>query len=1007
MSTSGRADVSTGTRRRRRAGLPAPLTPLVGREREAAAVGQHLRRTDVRLLTLTGPPGIGKTRLALAVAGAAGANFPDGVAFAPLATITDHALVPAAVARALGLREDRRRPLRDSLLGYCRAEALLLVLDNFEQVLGAGRFVADLLAGCPRVKALVTSRAALRLAGEHQWPVPPLAFADPRAEADPAALAGSAAATLFLCRARAVRPDLAAPDESAPVVAEICARLDGLPLALELAAARVKVLPLPALNAHLAARRLALLTGGARDAPARHRTLRGAIAWSHDLLAPDEQALFRRLGVFVGGCTAEAAQAVCADGGSGVTGGRGATGGVHRPPRGPWRHALDGLASLVDQSLLQPAGAAGGAPRFAMLETLREYALERLVRSGEAAATRRRHAAFCLALAEQAAPALRGPEQVTWLARLEAEHDNLRAALRWKVERARAGDAAAAAQGRRLGAALWPFWLLRGHLGEGRAWLAALLALPGPPVGPPARPRAGLLLGAEQLAPPTADAAAARRLVASLEESLALCRAAGDGSGAARALLALSGRTLGLGDPAAALASAQESLALCRAADDRWGTARALGQVGARLAARGDRAAGRARCEEGLALMRRVGDRHGLARALGGVADILQAQGDYAAARPLLEESAARLRELGHRADLALVLTRLAVLAVVRGDPAARRALVAQSLAAARELGDPFTLAEALLRLGHSARGAGDYAAARRFAEESLALCAELGDEAGRAHCWGLLGSVARHEGQPARARTLLERSLAAARRLEAGQRERSGLVFGHGLFWLGFWCHWNLGDLACDAGGYAVAGARYREALAAGGTLVRAAAWHATTPLVGVARLAAAAGRLERAARLFAAANAIRTSSRRPWSPVDLPDHERVAAALRAARSPAPAALQAAAAEGQTLTVDQAVADALEMLDALAGPTPPAAWAPPAAAAGARAAGAGAPPRLTAREREVAGLVALGQSNRQIAEALVITERTAENHVGHILAKLDFRSRAQIAAWATVHDLA
>lgn len=412
--------------------LPAPLTPLVGRAQAEADVARLLHRPEVRLLTLTGPAGVGKTRLALQVAWDLGATYPDGVAFVALAALRDPALVLPTIARTLGLRDAGGRPLDKTLLAALRDRSLLLVLDNLEQVLVAGPAIAEVVAACPGVTVLATSRARLRVRGEHEYPVPPLAL--PASGADDQGVAGVAAVALFVQRARALQPDFVLTTATATPVAEICRRLDGLPLALELAATRIKVLPPRALLARLG-QRLILLTDGPRDAPPHQRTLRATLAWSYDLLTPDQQALFRQLAVFVGGCTLETAEAVCAP-----------DDGPDRPP------LLDGLAQLVDQSLLVvdrgaavedgDRGADSVEPRYGMLETLREYGLEALAARGETDVVHRRHALHYLALVEAALPWLTGPHQVAWFARLEREHDNVRAALQWAC--ARAGGTGAA-----------------------------------------------------------------------------------------------------------------------------------------------------------------------------------------------------------------------------------------------------------------------------------------------------------------------------------------------------------------------------------------------------------------------------------------------------------------------------------------------------------------------------------------------------------------------------------
>jgi predicted ATPase len=690
----------------RPSGLPAARTRFVGRDRERAAVSALLQREDVRLLTLTGPGGIGKSRLALEVAANAADRFPGGVHYLGLAPVADPSLIPSAISRALGLREGGRSSPTDALMDHLRRAVrapTLLVADGFEHLVAAAPVMADLVAAGPNLKVLVTSRSPLHVYGENEFPVPAMSLVDPKSAVSPEAAMASEAVALFAHRAAAVRPDFAVTAENAAAVAEICARLDGLPLAIELAASRVRLLSPTAICVRLE-KRLALLTGGARDLPARQQTLRGAIDWSHDLLDPAEQKLFRRLGVFAGGCTLEAAEAVCnARNDLGVD-------------------VMGGMEAMVDRSLLQRVEHSGGEPRFTMLETIREYALEQLAASGDEALMRKAHAAYCLVLAEE--QVTDGPESpaAEFLERFEAEHDNFRAALDHLT---RSGNAE---WGLRLGAALFRFWEMREHLAEGSDRLQRLLALPGASARIKARARA--LFAAGVLAGEQGDYDAA---VGFLEESLAIERERNDGWGIAVTRNALAVILLDRGDVGSAAAHFEENAALWRELGDRAAVARSISNLARAATAQGDFAKAHALHDESIAIFRELGDRTGAAWALDHQADVARERGDLEAAQGLCEKSLAEFREIGDPWGIAGTLTDLGNLARIRSDFARARSLYGQSLEMFRELGHKRGMARLLEGFVCCAASEGEPYAALRLAGAAGALREALGTPLSRA----------------------------------------------------------------------------------------------------------------------------------------------------------------------------------------------------------------------------------------------------------------------------------
>jgi predicted ATPase/class 3 adenylate cyclase len=637
--------------------LPLQPTPLIGREKEVSDVCDLLGGEETRLLTLTGPGGIGKTRVALQAAADLLEDFTDGAFFVPLATLTEAELFFSAVAETLGVKETAEQSLDESLKDYLGERRLLLLLDNFEQVLGAAPIVTGLLAVAPGLKVLATSRAPLGLYGEHEFPVPPLSMPDLKRPPSLERLTQYEAVGLFVERARTVVPDFAITNESAPAVAEICVRLDGLPLAIELAAARIKMLPPKAMLKRLSSR-LKLLTGGARDLPERQRTLRATIEWSHALLDRGEQVLFGRLAVFSGGRTLEAIEAICDTEGDLPI------------------DSFEGVSSLLDKSLLRQEEGPDGEPRLVMLETVHEFAREKLEQSGEAESIKRAHAEYFLTLAEEAYPQLKGPDQLEWLERLEIEHDNMRAALSWALERDEAEVAL------RLGGTLWWFWWMRGYYSEGRRWLEEGLAMEGQGS---AEVRAMALAGAGALAEEQGDFDRAKE---ASQEGLELVHQAREASEAKLYIL------VGLGAAAwrreeheRAQQLFEESLALSREMSDTWGFAVSLMLLGIVSHSRGDSEKASELNEESMDLFRERGDKYGLAQCLNNLAMVTRSQGDLERAANLTEESIALHRELGARADVALNLCNLGWMSLLQDDLGKAADLYGESLALAWDTG--------------------------------------------------------------------------------------------------------------------------------------------------------------------------------------------------------------------------------------------------------------------------------------------------------------------------------
>lgn len=647
--------------------LPMQPTPFVGREQEVTRVCALLRSPEVWLVTLTGPGGMGKTRLGLQVAAELADSFADGVFLVPLAPVSNPEQVVPSIIQTLGISDLIGQSPLTLLKSALKDKQLLLLLDNFEQVISAAVGVAELLAVCPRLRIIVTSQVVLRLQAEHEFAVPPLSLPNPKRLPDLVTLSQYEAVALFIQRARTVKPDFLVTNTNASAVAGICARLDGSPLAIELAAARIKFFVPQTLLTRLE-QGLAVLTGGARDQPTRQQTLRGAIAWSYNQLESEEQQIFRRLAVFVNGCSWEAADVVSRAAGE-LEG-----------------DVLDRLLSLVDKSMLRQEESAQGEPRFWMLQTLREFGLESLTSVGETEVTRQAHAAYYLALAEEAEPQLQGTEQARWLAQLEREHENLWASLSFLLERARMKvgtqeEPSEAEWALRLCAALYGFWNTCGYSREGQAFLEQALVV-----------RSGV-------------GAAVR----------------------ARALNTAADLAFALDDPEQAETLSEESLAIYRELSDRVGIASSLEILGCLARVGGQYVLARSQLEEAAALFQEMGDSWKWGRCQTELARIATEQGQYARACALLEESLGLYQTLGDQERIGWVRYLLArTLFVSQEDPSRAQSLAEQSLTLMRELGDPWLSAYPLGLLGQMRLVQGDLVAVRTMLEESLTIVKEI-----------------------------------------------------------------------------------------------------------------------------------------------------------------------------------------------------------------------------------------------------------------------------------------
>jgi predicted ATPase/serine/threonine protein kinase len=677
--------------------LPVQHTAFIGREREEDDLRQLLSRADVHLVTLTGPGGIGKSRLALQVAGKMADQFGGGVCFVGLSAIGERGLIASTIAQVLGLRETGNQSPQENLMEYLGSlsQPMLLVLDNFEHLVTAAPLVAQMLTAGRKLKVVVTSQAPLHIYGEHEFPVPPLDLPDPKSMPALEALSRLPAIALFVERAQAVKHQFALTKENAPAVATICARLDGLPLAIELAAARTKLLSPPAMLARLESR-LNLLTGGARDLPRRQQTLRNTVEWSYGLLDSAEQTLFRRLSAFTSGCTLEAVEAVCdTKGDLGLD-------------------VLDGMTSLVDKSLMQQAEQVDKETRFTMLSTIREYALERLAESDDESATRRAHAAYYLVLAEEGAEGIAA--QPEWLDRFEVEHENLRLAIDYLIK---TGDAE---WGMRLGAALFRFWETREHLTEGRDALGRILAMEGATARPKLRAR--LLFAAAVLAATQGDYRSGRPL---FEESLETCVKLDDRRGVAVALNALAVNERDRGEFAVASQLFEQCLGIWKELGDPTDIARALSNLASVMKTQCEYERAFSLYDECLSMFRQAGDGTGVAWTLNYLGDVAREKADLAAARSYCEQSLSEFRRLCDNWGIASTLCDLASLSCDQGNHAEARRLYGEGIKLFRELGYKRGIARALECLAVSASAQSNAEQSLHLAGAAAALRQQLG----------------------------------------------------------------------------------------------------------------------------------------------------------------------------------------------------------------------------------------------------------------------------------------
>lgn len=856
--------------------LPLQLTSFVGREKEILQVKRLL--LGDRFVTLTGPGGTGKTRLALHIAAELLELFPDGVWLAEFASLSDPILVPQTVAAVLGIRESSGRPIMALLTDFLRSKELLLILDNCEHLLPAcAQLVSTLLQACPHLCIIATSREALNIPGELSFRVPSLSIPDTQHLPPLPVLTQYEAMQLFIERAEIIQPGFALTDTNAPAIAQICRRLDGIPLAIELAVARVKVMPVEQVTARLD-NRFRLLTGGSRTALPRHQTLQALIDWSYDLLSEAERTLLRRLSIFAGGWTLEAAEAICA--GEGL------------------KHdeVLDILIQLVNKSLVISDHESDAEARYRLLETIRQYARERLLEAGGGEEVRDRHLDYYLKFAERSEPELRGPNQVVWLDRLEKEVDNVRAALEWSLD-------VNVEAGLRMASALLWFWHIRAGKSEGIDWLErALSADVQEPYGPALPPTRVLIRGKALNAAGSLMImhGNAERACGLSEESLKLHQELGPSGrqGTAYALWNLAQGASYREDLEQAEGLAQKSLTLFREVGDKFGIAQCLDHLGSYALIRGDYAESKKIWEDDSALRREIGDRDGIAWTLSCLANLAFWQGDYDQADTLYIESRNVFHEIGNRWGVSMALSGMGSVMLAQGEFERAAKLYEEALVYGREMGDQNTIAGRRYDLARVAWSRGEYEQAARIYEENLTTVHELSNKNAMAGTLYDLGSVAWVQGDLDLAAKRYEESLAI------GQEMKGQYTVAYSLN--------GLGRVAFSRGDYDTAHALYTQALEMFRTTGNQ--WNITYSLEGLAALAVAQGEMRRAARLLGATETFYAHLRFLLSPLERSQHEHDLSATRVALGQE--AFSALRAEGRAMTIKQAVAYALDDFD-------------------------------------------------------------------------------------------